>query len=334
MESTNPEFGTGATIVKRYICHVQPECGELFVGGNRVTELSTREYWDAVHAQEQETWLSMQQPAAPAAHTPVLHSLKKRLRAFAEKLLSADTLAYIFGHEEHLLWDMIYRHHMPKQPGAKLLEVGSAPGDHLVQLNRAFGIDPYGVEYSAGGAQLNRDVFKASGIPPEQVIEADFFAPEFQARYRESFDVVLSRGFIEHFEDVDNVLHKHLNLLKPGGRLFVMIPNLRGFNYFLTWLLHKDLIAIHNLKIMEKRVFAGLFADKNLTPRFCDYYAVFSFFLFNTKPDSCMRHVLRLGFYLQFPLNVGFRLLFGATRGRSRWFSPALMFVGEKRGMR
>ncbi|MEP7198296.1 MAG: class I SAM-dependent methyltransferase [Chloroflexota bacterium] len=294
-----------------------------------MARLSEREYWDTVHAAEREDLAATIQPAAATtAATP--STLKKRLRACAEKLLGADFLAYVFNYEEQLLWHTIYRRYMPARRGAKVLEIGSAPGQHLINLSSTFGLDPYGVEYSSGGAQLNREVFAAAGIDPAQVFETDFFAAEFQTQYRDAFDVVVSRGFIEHFDDVEDVIRKHLNLLKPGGRLFVMIPNLRGLNYFLSWLFHKEVLAIHNLKIMDKSAFTQLFADKNLTPRFCDYYGVFSFYLFNTKPGAWQRTALRLCFYLQLPLNVAFRLLFGATGARSPLFSPALMFVGEK----
>jgi 2-polyprenyl-3-methyl-5-hydroxy-6-metoxy-1,4-benzoquinol methylase len=71
--------------------------------------------------------------------------------------------------------------------GAKVVEVGSAPGEHLVRLKQRFGLTP-----------------------------------------REAFDVVLSGGFIEHFTDVAAIVQKHLQLLKPGGRLVVMIPNLKA----------------------------------------------------------------------------------------------------------
>jgi SAM-dependent methyltransferase len=297
-----------------------------------MARLSEREYWDGVHAQERQSWDATQTPLdkpEASARTP----LKKRLRARAERLFGADFLAYIFGYEEQLLWGMLYPSHLPRERGAKVLEVGSAPGDHLINLKRVFGLDPYGVEYSPAGAHLNREVFAAGGVDPAQVIEADFFAAEFQTKYRESFDVVVSRGFIEHFDDVDDVLRKHLNLLKPGGRLFVMIPNLRGANYYLCRFFHKEVLDIHNLKIMERRTFSNLFEGKGLTPRFSDYYGVFSFYVFNTKPDSWRRHALRLCFYLQLPLNAVVRLLCGARgRGRSRWLSPALLYVGEKNG--
>ena len=102
-------------------------------------------------------------------------------------------------------------------PGAAVVEIGSAPGEHLVRLSETFGLVPYGIEYSAAGVEVNRAVFAARGLDPENVIQMDFFSDECLLSCRERFDVVVSRGFIEHFADAAQVVDRHLELLKPGG---------------------------------------------------------------------------------------------------------------------
>lgn len=64
-------------------------------------------------------------------------------------------------------------------------------------------------EYSPVGAKLNRENFKDWGLNPEHVIESDFFADDFQSAYRAQFDVVISRGFIEHFTSLQPVIDAH-----------------------------------------------------------------------------------------------------------------------------
>jgi hypothetical protein len=55
----------------------------------------------------------------------------------------------IFAHIRIIfLFNVVLRKYVPKIKGAKVLEVGSAPGDFLVTLNKVYGFIPYGVEYS------------------------------------------------------------------------------------------------------------------------------------------------------------------------------------------
>lgn len=288
--------------------------------------LSEKKYWDSVHVQEKDDWDVKRPKESDHASASIL----KRLRETTKSLLGDRAKGLMSGYEEHLIWNVVYEKYIPRTPGAKMLEVGSAPGEHLVKLNKKFGLEPYGVEYSESGVRLNREIFSSNNINPDNVIYADFFSEEFQERYRESFDLVISRGFIEHFTDVEDTIRKHLNLLARGGRLIVVIPNLRGLNYVLGMMFHKEVIAIHNLEIMRKDVFSRLFENKQLRPLFCDYNGVFSFYLFNTKEHSPMRHVLKVCFHVQLILNAAFHLMFKDKPVESGWTSPSLVFIGDK----
>jgi SAM-dependent methyltransferase len=233
-------------------------------------------------------------------------------------------------YRDYLLWDVTYPQFLVAGKGAKVLEVGSAPGHHLIRLRDVFGFEPYGVEYSPSGAELNRKLFHLHGISSDNVIQGDFFSPQFQGKYESHFDVVVSHGFIEHFTDVDGVVAKHLNVLAPGGRLVVTIPNLRGINYWLAWVFRKELIPLHNLSIMQQDQFCRLFKRHDLAPLLCGYYGTFSFGIFNAGPESTTRYLLIACDKVQRLLNAGFRLLFGARGAESRYFSPYLIFVGVK----
>ena len=47
------------------------------------------------------------------------------------------------------------------------------------------------------------------------------------------FHIVYSLGFIEHFKELNIVVKKHTELLKPGGILLLGVPNLGGIYSFL-----------------------------------------------------------------------------------------------------
>jgi SAM-dependent methyltransferase len=216
--------------------------------------------------------------------------------------------------------------------GRSVLEIGSAPGTNLIRMHREYGLLPYGVEYSETGAARNREAFAAAGLSADHVIQEDFFSDRFQATHAGRFDVVASFGFIEHFDDVRTVVEKHLALLKDGGLLVVSIPRLTGVYRVLCWLFHREVIAGHNLEIMDRESFARLFPADALEILRCDYFGAFSFSLLNTKRPSGLRHlVLRACRAMQIPLDVLFRLTLRDKGMASRTLSPHLLFVGVKR---
>lgn len=239
-------------------------------------------------------------------------SLKKRRFGFLR------TVCY----SERILWDNIFKKYLPKAKGLKILEVGSAPGGRLIKFHQLFGYIPYGVEYAKNGVRLNREKFVLHNINPRNVIQADFFSDNFQKKYRKYFEIVISRGFIEHFSDPQEVIQKHINLLKPKGTLVIIIPNFRRFNKFLQSLFCKEIIAKHNLDIMEKQEFLALFKGKGLKTLYCNYFGTFNLGLFSKRWKICD--------YLQWLFNIVFHALLRNKGFENKFFSPYLIFIGRK----
>ena len=233
-------------------------------------------------------------------------------------------------YDDYLLWEVIYESHWPRPTGAEVLEIGSAPGDYLVRLSRRFGVVPYGIEYTDSGAELNRRTFSLNGLNPGNVIHGDFFSETFQTRYQEFFDVVVSRGFIEHFDEIRGVIEKHVSLLKPGGTLVISVPNFRGIYYLWMRVFRKKILGLHNLNVMRKKEFAAACQSQGITTSFCDYYGTFSFNHFHATPRSPL--CLVTGFLHKFQklLNVAFRLFWGDRGKESSIASPFLLFIGVK----
>ncbi len=148
---------------------------------------------------DMEHWNSLYDPRAASAAPGATNRLKTAMK----RLLGPTVLEYMRDYRDYLLWDVTYPRFLDAKRGAKALEVGSAPGYHLIRLRDAFGFEPYGVEYSPSGAELNRRLFQLRGISSDHVIQADFLSTDFQSRYEAHFDVVVSHGFIEHFTGVE-----------------------------------------------------------------------------------------------------------------------------------
>jgi len=287
-----------------------------------VEKLTQKEYWDRLYKAKAVRY-KWRKPYC------VRLSLKENLKSLTTRLLENK---FMRPYSDYLLWDVIYKKYMPKTKGAKVLEVGSAPGYNLVRLSQTFDFIPFGIEYSDSGVELNRSIFISHNLNPDNVIQADFLSDEFHKQYKRYFDIVISAGFIEHFTDVEDIIEKHINLLTKGGYLIVSIPNLRGVNYILQWVFQrKILLSMVDINIMQKGEFLKMFDKECLLTLFCDYYGTFNFGLFNTKRNSPLRFVLTFCMILQLILNLVFRLLFRNKGVESRLFSPYLIFIGIKK---
>ncbi len=281
-----------------------------------MSNLSQEQHWNDIHVRERE---DLSRP-----HRAVAGAIKR--------LLGSTGCGRMAAYDDYLLWETIFPQHLSQLSGGKVVEVGSAPGEFLVQLGQKYACVPYGLDYSEVGVQVNKQVFIRNGFNPDNVICADFFSGDFQKEHKQGFDAVISRGFIEHFSDVDAVIDRHMEILKPGGLLIISIPNLSGVNYALAGLLDRGAIPRHNTGIMCKQAFSKLFDRKDLRTSFCDYYGTFSFYLFTADQSKARQMGLKLGHTLQPFLNVAFRTLLGDKGRECGFFSPSLLYIGRKAG--
>ena len=153
----------------------------------------------------------------------------------------------------------------PLAPGATVLEIGCAPAKWLVYLAERFGAHVAGVEYSPKGAGISRENIAACGVAGE-IHQADFFAFETSP-----VDMVLSLGFIEHFEDLREVFARHVALVAPGGRLVIGVPNFTGWNGLLQRMGDSPYLALHNQRAMDPAMLRRLAAEHGVEEEFLGY---------------------------------------------------------------
>jgi len=290
-----------------------------------MSKLTEKAHWDVVHFEEQ-GWLFSPSSGTAGAGPPI----RRKAAHAIKKLLGPASLEKMSGYDDYLLWDVILPKYVPRLNGGRVVEIGSAPGEYVLQFCRNRNGVPYGIEYSEVGIEVNRKVFRNHGYDPYNVIHADVFSEELTDQYKEHFDVVVSKGFIEHFEDLKPVIDRHFILLKPGGYLVVTVPNLRGVNNVLARAFDETAIPRHNTKIMERETYRTLFQREGLQERFCDYYGTFSFYLFTSSPSLLRRHSANAVYKLQPILNLAFRTFFGPRGAETSLFSPFLIYIGKK----
>jgi SAM-dependent methyltransferase len=288
---------------------------------SKIRSLATRDYWESIHKREESS----------------LEARHRSLgRAIVESIPVPGLAEFVTdfvrngGYPEYLVDRLLIERHMPFCEDWKLLEVGSAPGWRLAKMHRLRGYIPYGVEYSKQGVELNRETFSANNLDPKRVIHADFFSEEFLNQYTGYFDVVASYGFIEHFDDPRSVVLRHIELLKKGGYLLVMIPNVHGLNYRIWKLFSPEILALHNLDIMNLQSFRGLFDLSELKTLYCDHIGVF----YPPCPENPKGQTGKLLLRAMTPgivlSGLALRLLFRTFHPETAWLSPFLAYLGQK----
>jgi ubiquinone/menaquinone biosynthesis C-methylase UbiE len=100
----------------------------------------------------------------------------------------------------------------------RVLEVGCGVGTDLLQFARA-GADVYGVDLSSRSVELAQRRFELYGMAGD-IREADAEALPFR---NATFDLVYSWGVIHHAPHPAQVVREISRILKPGGRICVMI---------------------------------------------------------------------------------------------------------------
>jgi SAM-dependent methyltransferase len=126
--------------------------------------------------------------------------------------------------------------------GNKLLELGCVRSVWLPYFGGALRFDVSGIDYSAVGCQQARQLLADAGVSGT-IICADFFDPS--AGLLERFDVVVSLGVAEHFDDTSAALAAFARYLRPGGLLLTSIPNLAGLNGRILRAINQPLYDIH-----------------------------------------------------------------------------------------
>jgi SAM-dependent methyltransferase len=106
---------------------------------------------------------------------------------------------------------------------ARVLEVGAGGSRVLPYLRHTFRYEVMGTDFSLGGCRLLRANLALLG-EEGSVVCGDLFASSLR---EEIFDLAYSSGLIEHFEDTRVLVAEHVRFLKPGGRLVLIVPNLR-----------------------------------------------------------------------------------------------------------
>ena len=148
----------------------------------------------------------------------------------------------------HVAFSALFDRYVPRAgPNATCFEVGCYPGNFLIHFGRRFGYRASGIDATPLVLDRMRQYLEAHDVVVHRLYQGDFFTFDSP----EPYDLVCSFGFVEHFERFEDVLGRHVDLVKPGGTLVVSCPNFRGLQYVLHRVLDGANLQRHVLRAMD-----------------------------------------------------------------------------------
>lgn len=153
-----------------------------------------------------------------------------------------------------------------------LIELGGYPGRYLAYLSDKYNLTSTCLDFNSDTIKVEESM-PAFGVVDYKIIQADIL----NYKPLEKYDLVISNGFIEHFDNYEKVLNNHCAYLKKGGTMLVMIPNKRGSRRLYGYLVDYKNLKAHNLKCMEKKTFENFANENNLLVLKNEYFGGFPF---------------------------------------------------------
>lgn len=202
------------------------------------------------------------------------------------------------------LADLIRRFLGPIPRGGMILEAGC--GDSIVT---AFvgeqGYQTAGIDYSHAGCEKFR-----RNAPFAAAHHADVFDPPLTLLG--AADGVFSLGMVEHFDHTEDIIMALARLVKPGGYVLTVVPNMHGTVGLLQRLLNRAVYDIHvTLTPHDLRA-----AHRKLEVVDAGYLGIVSYGVVNPGPSFIARAIIGALARLSLPVMAT------GLRATSRFFSP------------
>jgi SAM-dependent methyltransferase len=170
------------------------------------------------------------------------------------------------------------------------IELGGFPGYYAVFLKKYLKLDVTLLDYFVH-PPITEQLLKTNGLAANDIhiIETDLFnyTPENQ------YDLVLSCGLIEHFNDTADIINRHIAFVKPGGTLFITLPNFKALNGWFQKNFDKENYDKHNINCMDPALLAEICKDAGLEVIQSRYFGKFSLWLENEKQKSLPVRLLK-----------------------------------------
>ncbi|HOK75614.1 MAG TPA: class I SAM-dependent methyltransferase [Bacteroidales bacterium] len=198
---------------------------------------------------------------------------EKRLstKEYWDSILEGARLPLSVNRKQYSAWliDGFFREYILEGNYRTLLEAGAGSSAWLPYLAREYNLKVSGIDYSEPGCRICEENLKLQGIDYGEIICSDIFRWKDHKKY----DIVISLGLIEHFENPGEVLKIAGEHLNPSGMIITVIPNLMGLNGKITRFFMPDVYNIH--KKISASELRNLHEERGFRTLNCGYTGMF-----------------------------------------------------------
>jgi SAM-dependent methyltransferase len=228
--------------------------------------------------------------------------------------LSVDIPANYLFHKE--LGESIKRQQLKTA-----IELGGFPGYYAVFLKKYFRLDVTLLDYFVH-QPITNELLERNGLQEQDIhiIETDLF----NYKPATGYDLVLSCGLIEHFQDTADIINRHIAFLNPGGTLFITLPNFKALNGWFQKNFDRENYDKHNIDCMDPALLAGICEKAGLTVVQSRYYGNFSLWLEEEHKKPAAVRLLKKSMWL-----AG-KLLTKLVPFNSKGLSPYIILEARK----
>ena len=202
------------------------------------------------------------------------------------------------------------------------IELGGFPGYYAVFLKKYLKLDVTLLDYFVH-PPITEQLLKTNGLAKDDIhiIETDLFKYKPEQQY----DLVLSCGLIEHFNDTADIINRHIAFVKPGGTLLITLPNFKALNGWFQKNFDKENYDKHNIDCMDPALLSKICKDAGLEVVQSKYFGRFSLWLENEKQKSIGVRLLKGSMWLSGKL---FTKVFAFD---SKQLSPYIILEAKKK---
>jgi len=218
-------------------------------------------------------------------------------------------------------YDQLFRRYLEQGEGKRLIEIGGGGSVWISYFSKYMGYQCTALDYSEQGCSLLKSMLDRDNVEA-QVILADMFNPPQQLL--NNFDVIVSLGVVEHFDNLPNVVAALKQYAAPNGKIFTLIPNMRGFPGWLQKTFASDVYNLHTPygpeELRDAHLAVGLHVEE------CAYVLgpLFSVVNLVNGRGCAMRRTIQ---FLQTLGSLPFHALdlMGLALTPNRWLSPYVL---------
>lgn len=204
-----------------------------------------------------------------------------------------------------------------------LIEIGGFPGYYSVWARKELSIQPTLLDFVIL-PELVEQLKMANDCEGDiEIVEKDLFSEDLTLH--NTFDLAISNGLIEHFENTKDIIARHVAFLKPQGNLFISLPNFKGLNGWFQKTFDVENYNKHYIPCMEINLLHQICKELGLENIEVVYTGGFMLWLENESIQPTWVKIFKKACWL--PLKIFFKIFPVETR----YFSPYILITATKK---